>query len=110
MKSPWWKSPGVVTGEGMTGGRTVVYWWRSGMVKAMGEWWVALDGEDMSLRLERRLGDSELKVMGRSRDEWAMEFLCNRADRELPLLPLPGRGRNSTVWERGANGLMKDGE
>jgi len=49
-----------------------------------------LDGDDISLRLERRLGDSELNVTGRSLEPfWPKPFW---AEADLPLgFPLDGR-------------------
>jgi hypothetical protein len=58
-----------------------------------------LDGEEMSLRLDRRLGESELNVAGRSRgpvEYVALELLCCRARASgrlvLAWFPLSGLG------------------
>lgn len=60
-----WKSEVVFTGEGRSEGRTVVYCW-PGIAYADGCMAKLLDGEDTSLRLDLKLGVSELIVIGLS--------------------------------------------
>ncbi len=70
-----------------------------------------LEGEERSLLLDRRLGDSELNVTGLSRpvEYVAVELLCCSG---LPFwLALPGRGKYSGMSRLFvAKGLVNTGE
>jgi hypothetical protein len=74
-------------------------------------WGFVLEGDDRSLLLDRKLGDSELKVVGLSRpvEYVAVELLCCRG---LPaLLELPGLCEYSGISRLLAvKGLVKTGE
>ena len=60
-----WKSDVVFTGEGRSVGKTVVYCW-PGKTYGVGCMTKLLDGDETSLRLDLRLGESEPIVIGRS--------------------------------------------